>query len=453
MNLTANSARRGLSRIAPQAIRAAAQNGLTQHRTTRIERFLLLAIIVFFPLDRTLIPGYSISFFVFIMYGGYVILKRPGPLARILFDPLFVAAYILLALGSFIEFFHPDANYSEIRRTSQMFIGAIIIASLCRDRAALRAAMHGYLIVGVFISVYIFLISFSVLSAATGTDFGDASKLRGEVFKDASLSISYLIPINAAVVALASTLSAHAPHRRYLFLTIAVFCAIASSLTLARSAIIILIGSLAAVMFARGVWRGRTILMVGVIGAAIAMWIPDVVWSRFSLQTDAQRGHHEARVRLYVAAVEEFPEYAMAGVGAGNFWAAWGRQTNFHVGTRSVSGAHNAFIQVTIYWGLAALLALIAVVWHAYRCLPRHCGSDVLSLQLLGVSIAAFIPLFIMHSIYAKEFSLVLGLLVGARCWIWPRGIVQPATWKQRLPRPTLHASTRSAQMRSKILR
>jgi hypothetical protein len=445
MNLTASSVRRSPSRLAPQAILAVAQNGLPQHRTTRIERFFLLAMIVLLSQDRVIIPGYSLSFFVFIMYGGYVLLKRSRALARILSDPLFVAAYILVALSSFIEFFHPYANYSEIRRMSQMFIGAIIIASLCRDRSALRAAMHGYLIAGVVVSVYIFLTSFSVLSASTATDFGDASRLRGEVFKDTSRDTSTFMSINAVVVALASTLTAHTPHRRYLFLTIAAFCSIASTLGLARSSIIILIGSLTAVLFARGILRGRTILMAGVLGAAIIIWVPNAVWSRFTLQADVQRGDYEARARLYIAAVEDFPKYAMAGVGAGNFWTAWGRQTNFQVGTRNVSGAHNAFIQVTIYWGLAALLALIAVVWQAYRCLPRHCGSDVLSLQLLGVFIAVLMLLFSMNSFYSKDLSLVLGLLVGARCWVWPKRIVQPATWKQRRPRPILHASTRSA--------
>jgi O-antigen ligase len=145
----------------------------------------------------------------------------------------------------------------------------------------------------------------------------------------------------------------------------------------------------------------------------------------------------EARARIYTAAVEHFPEYALTGVGVGNFWGAWGRHSNYAYG-RGVLGSHNVFIQVTIYWGLIGLLALIAVVWQAYRCLPRHCGSDTLSLQLLGISVAVLIWALTMHNLYAKEFSLVLGLLVGARRQIWPKGIVHQATRKPRLPRPTL---------------
>jgi hypothetical protein len=195
---------------------------------------------------------------------------------------------------------------------------------------------------------------------------------------------------------------------------------------------------LAAVMFASGIRRGRLILTAGVISAAIAIWVPEVVWSRFTFSAETHHGYTMGRARVYTAAVDHLPEYALTGVGAGNFRTAWGRHSSFNLGHSSVSGAHNVFIQVTIYWGLAALLVLIAVVWQAYRCLPRHCGSDALSLQLLGISVTALIMSLSMHNLYAKDFSLVLGLLVGARRWIWPRGIVQPATWKQRLPRPAI---------------
>jgi O-antigen ligase len=221
-------------------------------------------------------------------------------------------------------------------------------------------------------------------------------------------------------------------------LAIAVLCAIATSLSLARSGIVTMIVSVTAVLYASGIWRGRIILIAGIFGAAVIMWVPNVMWARLTVPTESREGYTDARGRIYTAAVEHFPEYAMTGVGAGNFYTEWGFRSNYGYGRRNVTGSHNVFIEVTIYWGLAGLLALMAVVWQAYRCLPRHCGSDPLSLQLLGISVAALIMSLSVHDLYAKDFSLVLGLLVGARRWIWPKGIVQPATWKQRLPRPIL---------------
>jgi hypothetical protein len=458
MNLTANSRRGRISRPAPGGSLAVVQKSFTQQRTTRIERFLLMTLILIFVIWPLIgffnnVAGISVSFFMILMCGVYVLFKRPSTLARILSDPLFITAYIFLALGSLIEFFHPYTSYSELFRIGQMFAGAMIVASLCRDRSALRAAMHSYLIAGLTVSVYLFLTSFTSLSGATATDFDSATQARGEALGASRFGANWapFCSTLGAVVALASSLTAHAPRRRYVFLGLAVFCMIASFLPLSRGGIITMIISSVAVMFASGIWRGRTILMAGVLGAAIVMWVPDVVWSRFTLS----QGHNyeETRVRIYKAAVEHFPEYATTGVGAGNFWSAWGVHSNYEHGRHKVVGAHNVFIQVTIYWGLASLLALMAVVWQAYRCLPRHCGSDPLSLQLLGISVAALIMSLSMHSLYAKDFSLVLGLLVGARRWIWPEGIVPPAPRKQRLPRPTLYASTRSVEMHSKIPR
>ena len=89
-----------------------------------------------------------------------------------------------------------------------------------------------------------------------------------------------------------------------------------------------------------------------------------------------------------------------------------------------VYGAHNAFIQVTIFWGLAGLLMLIVVVYLAYRCLPRGGGKDVLVLCLYGIAVALLLQMMVAHGLAAKEYSLGLGLLVGGHRWIWPKGII-----------------------------
>jgi len=61
-------------------------------------------------------------------------------------------------------------------------------------------------------------------------------------------------------------------------------------------------------------------------------------------------------------------------------------------------------------------------VYYAYKCLPKECGNDPLSLAVLGVAVALFGVMFVMHNLEFKGFSLGLGLLVGAQHWIWPAG-------------------------------
>src|SRR5215510_12293799 len=113
MNLTANSTRGRISGLAPRGNLAVVQKSLLQYRTTRIERVLLIAMVMILTLGAYFpsVAGLSASFIIFMICGGYVLFKRPRILARISSDSLFVTAYILLALASLIEFLHPYANY------------------------------------------------------------------------------------------------------------------------------------------------------------------------------------------------------------------------------------------------------------------------------------------------------------------------------------------------------
>src|SRR5215216_46878 len=116
MNVTGNPTRGRISRSVQGGSLAVAQKGFLQPRTTRIDRFLLMALILIFvlwPLTGfpVAVAGFSYSFILFMICGGYILLKRPGTLARISSDPVFLTAYILLALGSLMESLHPHVNY------------------------------------------------------------------------------------------------------------------------------------------------------------------------------------------------------------------------------------------------------------------------------------------------------------------------------------------------------
>jgi O-antigen ligase len=132
----------------------------------------------------------------------------------------------------------------------------------------------------------------------------------------------------------------------------------------------------------------------------------------------------EGRAAVYTAALKHLPEYIVSGVGAGDFWKAWGRQSDFSWANGSMHGAHNGLIQVTIYWGVPGLLALGIMLYFAYRCLPRFYGTEALSLGLFGVSVTLGLYIMMMHVVSFKGFSIGLGLLVGTQRWLWPHGVV-----------------------------
>jgi hypothetical protein len=402
---------------------------------------------VLLPLEGHIpaVGGFGFMWFVFAVLAGYVLVKRLAALNAIWLHPLFSTAYAMLALISLIEFGHTGPSYHEIFRSGQTIVGAVFVASLCRDRQALQATMYGFICSSLWLSTLLFTTSYGALSGATASNFQEANLLRGAVLANNPLDananrMAGEIALGTPV-ALACALTASRPHYRYMFLGIAAFLLIGACLPMSRGGVAMTIISCAAVMFASGVRRGKIILFASVLAVTMMTLVPDALWSRMSFSTEARGGRVEARAALYTAVVENLPEYVVTGVGAGNFWESWAwGKAGFRLGP-GVVGAHNVFFQFTIFWGLVGLLGLMAVIWQACRCLPRQCGKDGPSLCLLGVSTALFFLMLQQHAL-SKEFSLGFGLLVGSCCWIWPTGIVPSGSWRRLRSSPFLRCTS-----------
>jgi O-Antigen ligase len=422
----------------PSAFRRASpvgQGAIHRDRATGLERFLLVTTIVLLPLQEQIpnVRGFSIIYLMFGVLGVYVLLKRSGSLVRVSTHPVFLAAYVLLSVGFLMESVHTNSDYFELTRYAYMIGGAILVASLCTNRQALQAGFYGYLLASVLLSAFLILTFYGSFQGLTATNLREATSIRGAIFREnpltANLNTMAFQAAQGVVVALTLALTAVAAWKRYLFLVVALFCLVAAFLPMSRSGIVIALVSCATVIVAYRGKRMRALVVAVVLGIGVLIWVPDLAFTRLSLSMTSsyvENPKADGRASIYAAAFKHLPEYLLTGVGAGNFWEGWGYTRGFgHV------GAHNCLIQVTIYWGVMGLLALIAVTWLAYRCLPKQSGSDALSLSLLGIAVSLFLWMLVMHNLYAKEFSLGLGVLVGARAWIWPAGKVQ-STLKQR---------------------
>jgi O-antigen ligase len=408
--------------------------------TTRVEHFLLLLNIVLFPMEEALPNpgGYSFVFLLFAISSIYIVLKRFGSITKIWNHPVLLASYVLIFVGLILETYSPFASYREIFRIAQMYIGAMVIATLCRDTRALRICILGYILVGIYLALYLFLSSYGALQGATATDFNEASQVRAEVFQEdtplkANLNSLAFYLAQGAAVALATALMSRSVFARYSLFGITALCFIASFLPLSRSGTAIaLIACMAVVLAYMGANRRaafqrfmRILVVILGLGVCLLLWVPQAAFSRFTVPATSPDGTTDARTKVYQAAWVHLPEYGLTGVGAGNFWEGpWGKHSLF-MKRYGVLGAHNCFIQITIYWGLPGLLSLISVVYYAYKCLPKECGNDPLSLAVLGMVVALFGVMFVMQSLAFKGFALGLGILIGAQHWIWPAGKTQ----------------------------
>jgi hypothetical protein len=394
---------------------------------------MLTMTIVALPAENhfLFLPGFSILFVLFGAIALYVTLARFSDLLRTLFHPVFLAAYAFLGFGFLMELTHDNASYHELIRVAQMVIGAILVAALCRDWPALRAACYGYLVAGLYLAILLFVTSYGALNQAKTSSFQEASQLRAQAFEDnpldSNLNSMAFGAGQATVVALAWALTTTGSWHRILYMAAGGFCMIGAFLPLSRGGVAITIVACASVMYAFGLRHGKAILIAVLVGGAVLMWVPQSVWHRMSFSFEEREGKVEGRALVYGTAIENLPEYFLTGVGAGNFWSAWGLRTAFASRGR-VSGSHNCFLQVTLYWGIFGLMALLLIFWQAYRCVPRWSHREASSLSLLGIAVSLGLYSMVIHSVYAKEFALGLGLLVGGHQWIWPQGVVRPAS-------------------------
>jgi O-antigen ligase len=194
---------------------------------------------------------------------------------------------------------------------------------------------------------------------------------------------------------------------------------------MSRGGVAISILSCATILYAHGVRNRRTVILAAALGAGVFLLAPDAIWSRMEFGMEGEAGK-DSRALLYKAALDHWPDYISTGVGVGNFSNKWGWENGFVTGNHQVSLVHNSFLQVTINWGLLGLLPFIAIIWQAYRCIPERCGSDPLTLSLLGITVSLVLLLPFTHSYYDKMFTLGLGMLVAYQRWLSPQSVALP---------------------------
>ena len=414
---------------------AAVQNLSHQSRTTLVERVLIVITIAILPLENQFptVAGMSASFLIFAVLGAYVIVNRPRVLGRVWQHPVFIAAYVFIGVSALLEFSSPLSRYTEIFRFGSMIGGAVFLSAFCRDRSGLAAGLYGYIVAALWVSIFLFLTSYGVVKGMGQVEgFNEATKVRQEAFGDkgiqANLNTLAFACTQGAVIAFTLALLSNVKSRRILFFGIATVCLIASFLPMSRGAALITILSFAVVLYTHGFKHGKVLILASILGMSIYMLVPDAVWSRMAYSTESTgNGRMEGRAWIYTTALNRLPEYFVAGVGSGNYNSKWGIEKGFakeYDGFRVVVGAHNSLLQVTIFWGGLGLLPYLWIIWCAYRSIPLRCGRDELSLALLGIIVSLSLWMCESHGFYDKWFACGLGMLVGARQWIWPSGIV-----------------------------
>ncbi len=399
-----------------------------RYRVTSFERYLLVAALISLPFENRVaaplsVPGLgapSVTWLAFAALGIFVMIRHPWALARVVRHPVVLPVYAFLVITLLMEVIRVDPSFEYWWRTLQMVIGALIVAAACRDRATVRAAAVALVAVGLGLGLLLVVTTYSPLRTTTADTFTEVSAIRNDLlsqsFKSAEINASAFLVAEAAAIALALGLTARSHRHRNLYVAAGLICFFAVFLSLSRGGIAVAVAAVSLVLLK--VSRNKPVVAVRILAVALiaAVVIPQSVYARLQLVPDLN-GRQDPRIQVYDNALESLPEYALFGVGAGNFASQWGVEHGF-VKHGNVLNTHNTFVQVAINWGLLGFLSLLYAAYAMRKALPPDKPDQASSVVLKALALALLILMFSAHTIYGKEVSLTLGMIMGSRIWL-----------------------------------
>jgi O-antigen ligase len=174
-------------------------------------------------------------------------------------------------------------------------------------------------------------------------------------------------------------------------------------------------------------YRGHSLklwIIAGVIGAFVLFGLPEAVWARLEMTWSPGRGFDpsaEARIDLWVAAINAFLSAPLTGIGWGKFSEYLVRTGQAPIAAGSavydLGFAHNYFLSAFAMLGIGGMLsiAVFLAAWKRAGALaaPQSKQARVVRAVILAVLVSSLFgePLF--DPILAFVFLLILACLVG----------------------------------------
>lgn len=383
-------------------------------------RLLLMAGVVALPLQDHFpaIGGFSVMYLVFATLAAVAVIAHPRMLFRAAMHPIFIAGYVLVASTLVVELLHTNPSLLWWSRMAQMIAGGVIVASYIRSEREVNSVLSAYIITTLWVAVLIVRSTYGVVASAAAGGFQEASLLRVEALGGLGLKANWnmlaLLCATGAGIAVGRAILSSAGTRLF-YAVVTVVAVMASFLTFSRSGVVAVAVTLAYVFLS--LMNRKLILRLMLIGAAVLLFlwlaVPRVIFDRFqfSLDYDVQ-GQQESRVHVYGTLIRTLPSYILRGVGSGNYWTVWAYEQGLSY-EGVATGAHNTFLQVTAFWGLAGLLSWSALLLVAWRSLVRATRRQLRYVPLKALVVTIALSLMVGHDIADKQLSVAFGTIAG----------------------------------------
>ncbi len=370
--------------------------------------------------------GGGITYYAFIPFLAYTIIKNPGGFSFIFSNTAIILLSLFIVSSYLIESFHDHSQYREVMRMFYMAISVPLFAVwIARDIRYLYPVVYSFLTYSMIHSLNVCMLNpagllESIASGSTRQYVADnsyfGSNLNGVGYM-AGITITtvYLIRRNISTINKRSAAT--------IVILISFYTLI---ICVSRSAYINFVLLLIVLMFKLQI-RLRPVhylAFLALITLAISTnteGIQNLLFSRFEDISFNAEETNDSRSLLYIKLFSHVDEVFVSGVGEGGYYGEWGlnsdlvkREYNHEAGVTNewVTPAHNSLFQILYYWGFFPLAVFILLIVAIYYYLPKN-SKDTPALICYMLFFSIFYIIVFSNNFNNKDFSMIYGVIIG----------------------------------------
>ncbi len=369
---------------------------------------------------------FSIVFLAFIPFSVYTILVNFEDIGMALFHKIVLLLGVFILSAFLIESFHTDSAYREIRRTILMAISIPLFAIwIYKD---IRYLMIMSIIFMVYSLIHSLNLSLTI-SIAEMLSIGNADQARGLIYEKAFFSsnsngVCYLAGTSLIICYIIYSYYTISNFQRNLLITVSLIFFYTCLLTLSRSGILNLVFLLLIVYFYSNI--KPNIFLVSIFLTFLTFYLAfstdiiDLLFSRFDTVTLNEDEAMDSRAILYIKVLKNIDEVFLIGVGEGNYFGEWGKNSDFgrtlidEFGevTERVTPTHNSFAQLLFYWGIIPIIIYAFIQYYLFTTIPKE-KTDMYNQIVIILFFSSFSLILFSNNFNAKDFSFIYGAIVG----------------------------------------
>jgi O-antigen ligase len=401
-------------------------NEIASHRLLFADRIILFLLIpaIYFEANLPYYGTASTPFIFFALVVAYLVTTRMRSMFKLMLGKYFLASLFFVFVCIFMETIHSSPNYEYVLRYFNTSIGIYCIALLCRDKESLGVTIMSFILSSALQAIILIAGTMVFLRGFAAKGFVDASQIRIRAFDNFYLrghpiDISLFCTIGA-LLGIIYFFYEQNRNKKFLLVSLTIPSIVGIFLPASRTGAIIFFTALIIFIFKSKIKIKRWLVPSLLLALLLLIAVPDVVWVRlFSIANFSELQQDDSRAKGYEAVLNSIDQYFLTGVGSGNYWNRWAvgagitsiRETNVAL------AAHNAFLQIWMYWGLPALISFFILMYVYAKGLYTDL-SDNTQKACIYIFIVTIPLIFLFYpSFYNKTFAVGIGMLVGARFW------------------------------------